>query len=514
MRIALALLIALAGCASNLQNNSCNPACSTGFHCDNGSCVFDGIPPDGGGDGGPATCNPACSGATSHCNSSHHCVACLVDDDCPRGQICKILGDTVASCVAGCADDTRCQAGGGAPSNKCCNKQCVDTSQDASNCGACGMSCVAPHSSATCTASACGAGKCENGWGDCDGNPKNGCEANLHLDTGNCTMCGMGCMLAHAIAACSDGCYISACDFGFDDCNQDQMDGCETSVLSDTNNCGGCGVPCNALPNAMANCTAGNCVLGTCNDGFYDCDNNPMTGCEANIASDPNNCGACGNKCGNGLVCKNGGCTCAMCNFPNAVSSCVNNMCIMGACNANFADCNKNPNDGCEVDLRFNNNNCGSCGTVCQNGLFCISSQCVVTMCGDKKLEGNEEYDPPPGPFMSVMVDQGTCRWHFENVPQLYCNGACSWTGGNDCQQADADLFCKLRTGNPNSKAMSFTKTTALAMPGFPCPLGGNYGVNLGPLPTRGVNQNVYYQDSSILANHGAGNVITNPVCN
>jgi hypothetical protein len=31
--------------------------------------------------------------------------------------------------------------------------------------------------------------------------------------------------------------------------------------------------------------------------GYADCNNNGCDGCEASIASDPNNCGACGNVC-------------------------------------------------------------------------------------------------------------------------------------------------------------------------------------------------------------------------
>jgi hypothetical protein len=96
-------------------------------------------------------------------------------------------------------------------------------------------------------------------------------------------------------------------------------------------------------------------------------------------------------------------------------------------------------------------------------------------------------------------------------VPQFYCNGACSWAGASDCDQDDADIFCKLRTGNPRSTATSWSRATALPVPGFPCtPLGYSTRVNI---VGRGVTVLVSYQDSSILANHGPGNVIVNPVC-
>ncbi|MFK7928323.1 MAG: hypothetical protein AB8H79_09035 [Myxococcota bacterium] len=132
-----------------------------------------------------------------------------------------------------------------------------------------------------------------------------------------------------------------------------------------------------------------------------------------------------------------------------------------------------------------------------------------ISTCGDSSVTGDEEYDPAPGPFTNVTVDSTTCRWDFSAVEQLYCNGSCTWAGTSGCDAADADLFCQLRTGNPSSKATSYTSTTALAKPGFSCPsLGTTVNVN-----GRGVTRVVKYQDSSIRANHGAGDVIANPVC-
>jgi hypothetical protein len=105
-------------------------------------------------------------------------------------------------------------------------------------------------------------------------------------------------------------------------------------------------------------------------------------------------------------------------------------------------------------------------------------------------------------------VDSTTCRWDFSEVNQLYCNGGCSWSGSHGCDQSDADILCQLITDNSASTATSWTSTTALAEPGFPCP---GYG---GVINTdRGVTVGVYYQDSSILANHGGGDVIAYPSC-
>ncbi len=304
MRIAL-LAFALSDC-SNPPPATCTPACADGYHCDNGACIADGTVDAGGPDTGNAGCTPACGGLTPHCNDQGHCVGCTADAQCPGGQYCKIVDDTHASCAPGCTGDDRC--GGGAM--KCCNMRCVDTGADANNCGACGKSCAAANASGTCAAGQCGPPACDPGWGDCDGNPANGCEANLHVDPMNCTACGTTCALKNAINACADGCYVAACMFGFDDCNGDASDGCELSVLSDPNNCGGCGQSCTKVPHATAACTNGNCVLGKCDAGYANCDGIAANGCEVNLLSDANNCSACGMACPMNLPnCGNGTCT-------------------------------------------------------------------------------------------------------------------------------------------------------------------------------------------------------------
>jgi hypothetical protein len=79
-----------------------------------------------------------------------------------------------------------------------------------------------------------------------------------------------------------------------------------TSVLS-TTNCGGCGVTCN-LANATPVCLGGSCHVQACNAGYVDCNQLPSDGCEANLASDNNNCGGCGIVCTGGLSCSGGKC--------------------------------------------------------------------------------------------------------------------------------------------------------------------------------------------------------------
>jgi len=133
--------------------------------------------------------------------------------------------------------------------------------------------------------------------------------------------------------------------------------------------------------------------------------------------------------------------------------------------------------------------------------------ECLYS-CGDSVLDEGEERDPPVSPFSSVDVDPITCRWDFSEVEQLFCASGCSWAGGFGCDSADADVFCKLRTGNPDSVAEGYTISSTLSAPGFPCPSG---------YPTvytdRGVDGTVYYTDLNLLTTHGVGDVITDPIC-
>lgn len=123
--------------------------------------------------------------------------------------------------------------------------------------------------------------------------------------------CGAGactpCAIPNAKAACNaaGGCEMSACLPGFADCNANPVDGCETSLAAPTS-CGGCGKVCPARPNAAPACSGISCGLA-CNPGFTDCNGDELDGCEVDVTSDPENCGACGNRCRRGR-CAGGAC--------------------------------------------------------------------------------------------------------------------------------------------------------------------------------------------------------------
>jgi len=101
---------------------------------------------------------------------------------------------------------------------------------------------------------------CDVAYKDCGGDcvmiddPLYGCDAVL------CEPC----VLPHAIAICGMGvCAIEACSPGFEDCANGASDGCEQDILTDKDNCGGCGQACTDYPNQQ--CQAGKCKPG-CGD--------------------------------------------------------------------------------------------------------------------------------------------------------------------------------------------------------------------------------------------------------
>ncbi len=275
------------GCGHVCSLANANATCSAGA-CAVGSCKA-----------GYADCDGVASnGCETNLAVAAHCGACT-GSACSGGTpVCSASNGTY-SCVSGCP--------GSAPT-LCNGTSCVDTTSDPNNCGGCGMGCAVPHATAKCASSTCGVGSCSTGFADCNGAAIDGCETATTSDPNNCGGCGNVCTLAHASATCtSSSCAVASCTPGFADCDHVASNGCEVNTASSAGNCGACGTVC-SLPNATSACSASACAVAVCNTGFGDCDGVASNGCEANLQSDPNHCGACGTACGTGKLCVNGGC--------------------------------------------------------------------------------------------------------------------------------------------------------------------------------------------------------------
>jgi hypothetical protein len=246
----------------------------------------------------------------------------------------------------------------------------VDVFTDPNNCGACGKVCAAGE---PCLEGKCG---CPAPLIFCDGkcvNPK--------TDDANCGGCGIVCeepadacspMPPGAYHGCMGGtCGHLKCGTFSADCNNDlgpgkcDSDGCEADISSDRNNCGGCGIVCKPGEECIDEGFGYECAVPCSRFGKIFCESNGEC---VDLLTDVRNCGGCGN------VCPLAG--------PNQIQLCTKGLCDL-QCAPDFADCNGNAVDGCEVNLRVHPANCGSCGNRCDiaAGQPCVEGKCLMTTC-------------------------------------------------------------------------------------------------------------------------------------
>jgi hypothetical protein len=163
------------------------------------------------------------------------------------------LGFAVVVLIVACGESD--DAGGPTDPNAC-----IDTNNDVKHCGQCGHACVFPNAEPLCNIGVCQLGECKIGFRDCKNGLADGCETYvLGGDPEHCGACSTPCVFPHAKATCETGgtCKMSTCDDGFGDCNNSPKDGCETSVKGeDPKNCGACGTTCGL---AQA-CVKGQCI--------------------------------------------------------------------------------------------------------------------------------------------------------------------------------------------------------------------------------------------------------------
>lgn len=336
--------------------------CSTGFACLSG-CGDDSDCARSASDAGLA------DGGTigSHCDTmSRQCVACVTNEHCTLGNLC--VG---GACVVGCSSAHGCPTG-----QTCCDGACLDLQSNTTACGACGTRCTVANGVAGCMNATCAVVSCTLPFADCDSDASNGCETDTNTTVSHCGSCGVSCQSRpNARVECVSGGCATTCESGFADCDGDAANGCETDTRNDVSHCGACGTMC-SLPGATAGCASGRCAVATCGAGFADCDGLAVNGCEVNTQTDVAHCGACGSACAA---------------RPNAVAACGAGACIY-ACAAGFADCDGEPSNGCEVDVRTNAASCGSCGRRCDaagGAAVCVAGVCTLTRCDSGRADCN-----------------------------------------------------------------------------------------------------------------------------
>ncbi|MBN9160779.1 MAG: hypothetical protein J0I07_07445 [Myxococcales bacterium] len=334
----------------------------------------------------------------------------------------------------------------------------------------------------------CATSECPAPYATC-GNSQYRCDKNLDSDNYNCGACGVECpgandttveKVLHADWRCSSGACAMSCMQGFSNCNGSPGDGCEVNTQCDPDNCGGCGIKCG---------DGVECILGTCGckPGLTQCQpstctNYDMRACSA-LDVDDENCGACGHACPTGDD-----------NPPHTYRGCANSECDHYKCERSWEDCNNDlQKDGCEVDVDNDPNNCGACGFKCAAGQKCSEGQCLCEP-GAQLCEFMQG-DPPALKSYCFHVDVdprncGACGRACpippdENATRACRDGRCMVEckpGRADCD-ADTNNGCETSTdSDPNNCGGCGIKCDIAA--GQPCIRGQ---CALAPCPERPV---------------------------
>ncbi|OJY25633.1 MAG: hypothetical protein BGO98_33965 [Myxococcales bacterium 68-20] len=276
-------------------------------------------------------------------------------------------------------------------------------------------------------------------------------------------------------------CPSSQCPPGWTTCPDSRFP-CDTNILADSKNCGGCGRTCaTSTGPEQFTCSGGACKMECVSGfGFKDCDGVVDNGCESD-QRDPLNCGACGVACAVGEHCiwqddelKLVGCgcppgkvacpscrdlseadsDCGACNnacdptggpdarqYSNTYYGCGSGECGKLKCRAPFANCDGDVENGCEVSLATDDN-CGDCGNKCGAGQRCgidllggivngrLAPSCVcgpgLTFC-----QTGEELGLPKGYCVDVSGDVDNCG---------ACGNRCEVFGGGYGQTPVCDF--------------------------------------------------------------------------
>lgn len=305
-----------------------------------------------------------------------------------------------------------------------CGCSCKDLTSDPESCGACFNSCAAnvaanvgegnEHvASYSCSTGVCGIETCDTDYGDCDNDYSNGCEAHLKTDALNCNSCGQACT-SEQFPYCVDGKCTGQCQGDDVDCGGDCVD-----INSDTNHCGECNNVCSYL-NAEALCVVGDqgpeCQMGTCTEGYADCDGATTLGCET-VLGTIENCGGCASA--------NAAFACV---FANASAMCNGGVCAMGQCDEGYHDCNAENSDGCEQVLG-SDDHCAACDNACGANAACEQLVCV---CDD----GYGDCDQEAGCETDIRIDEAHCG---------ACGTACA---PNNSVSECVDRVCVLQSCN------------------------------------------------------------------
>ncbi len=403
-------------------------------------------------------------GPNGECEAGYYCAAdkrCYKNGDKPKmdasvpsdmatpctADTCKAMSKVCDPDTHGCVD---CLQDGDCPLGKVCQqKACVDGCNDMHGCP-----------SGMCKNGMCSACKAN---GDCTDPSLPKCD----VASGRCVACLM-------TSDCGAGQF---CDPGDHACHM----GCDTDAQC-TTDAGNANMKC-----CNHVCYDLNSSNGHCGDCGTDCGNQTCCAgiCSDTMNGDLMNCGGCGIACQGQRAmwaCMNAACTvigcspgfkdcdtlandgcevnvnsdanncggCGVkCSVPNAMGQCVNGACSGCGCTPGFSDCNKDCKDGCEININGDPNNCGGCGNVCNLAHAmsgCVGGKCVITGCAAGYANCNNiDSDGCEVAVASDANNCGNCGVKCNGIPNgtpscvnSTCVPSCS-AGFKDCNGIYAD---------------------------------------------------------------------------
>jgi len=240
-----------------VARNGCETALSAREHC--GACGTVCNNAHGSTVCVAGACVPTCSSGYADCDgrTDNGCETQTDSDPLHCGSCQTTCNTEVQVCSAGSCQISMCSPGRGECDGDVAEACETDLMSSAESCGFCGNTCALPNAVPACVASSCSVSGCDSGYADCDGQAATGCEVTLASDPAHCGGCGVGCSNANGTTSCAAGNCSPVCGSGWGDCDGDPNDGCETALTSVTN-CGMCGRSCPAN-GGTPTCNAGVC---------------------------------------------------------------------------------------------------------------------------------------------------------------------------------------------------------------------------------------------------------------
>ena len=436
---------------------SCGHKCGTAESCKNGVCGgsdatkvwCDGKYIDPNTDVNYCGAKGSCSGTSvSAANyrgmncSSHPSKKVCIDgscvENCPSGQaICMHMCVTLADVnIAACEGLTvTCNPGFGQ-----CDKsapKCLDLSQDASNCGACGNKCGDGY---VCVAGECAVNSCaDDAQTVCSVGGENVCINVNDNNADHCGACNYKCADNPIANATSSACVAGKCQYACATGYTNVGTGATADTIkcadfkTDNSNCGAKG---NVCQDGKV-CVAGGCVQNSCSGGETLCSINGKNECKTISGTDANHCGTCNYDCA-----------------KNPITNATSSACVAGKCQYVCATGYTNVGTGATADtikcadFKTDNNNCGAKGNVCKDGKVCVAGSCAQNSCTD----ANQTLCSSNGTNACININGtdanncGTCNYKCSEHP--LANAVSSSCAGGKCQYTCAAGYNNVGTGS------------------------------------------------------------------